>query len=163
MTEKTRKTSLPVREVGHRRLEDYAAVTGPGPVEEIRELAAGLKGKTVLHLNSSPSGGGVADIFEALIPLLNDVGVEAEWRTIRGEVPFFDVTKSMHNSLQGKRVEWTAEMWTRGWNTTGVTPETCTRNTTSFSSTILSLRPFCTSWETVAASKRSGFGAVTST
>ena len=47
MTEKTRKTSLPVREVGHRRLEDYAAVTGPGPVEEIRELAAGLKGKSV--------------------------------------------------------------------------------------------------------------------
>ena len=111
VTEKTRKTSLPVREVGHRRLEDYAAVTGSGPVEEIRELAAGLKGKTVLHLNSSPRGGGVADILEALIPLLNDVGVEAEWRTIRGEAPFFDVTKSMHNSLQGKRVEWTAEMW----------------------------------------------------
>ena len=111
MSEGSRKTSLPLREVGERKLEDYAEVAGWGAVEEIRELASGLKGKTVLHLNSSASGGGVADIFEALIPLLNDVSVEAEWRTIRGESPFFDVTKSMHNSLQGKRVEWTAEMW----------------------------------------------------
>ena len=111
MREKTRQTRLPLREVGQRRLEDYASITGPGPVEEIRELAAGLKGKSVLHVNSSPRGGGVADIFEALIPLLNDVGVGAEWRTITGEAPFFAVTKSMHNSLQGKRVPWTEQMW----------------------------------------------------
>ena len=63
MTEKTRKTSLPLREVGHRTLEEYAAVTGPGPVEEIRELAAGLKGKSVLHMNSSPSGRGCRGYF----------------------------------------------------------------------------------------------------
>ncbi len=111
MSEGSRKTTLPLREVGERRLEDYAEVAGRGAVEEIRDLASGLRGKTVLHLNSSPSGGGVADIFEALIPLLNDVGVEAEWRTIRGGAPFFDVTKSMHNSLQGKSTAWTGEMW----------------------------------------------------
>ena len=105
------KTTLPLREVGERRLEDYAEVAGRGVVGEIRRLAERLRGKSVLHLNSSSSGGGVADIFEALIPLLNDVDVEAEWRTIRGETPFFDVTKSMHNSLQGKRMEWTEEMW----------------------------------------------------
>lgn len=111
MSEGSKNTTLPLREVGRRRLEDYVEVAGRGAVEEIRELASGLTGKSVLHLNSSPSGGGVADIFEALIPLLNDVGVRAEWRTIRGEPPFFEVTKSMHNSLQGKRTEWTGEMW----------------------------------------------------
>ena len=111
MSRENRRTTLPIREVGERRLDDYAEVAGRGVVQDIRKLASGLRGKSVLHLNSSPSGGGVADIFEALIPLLNDVGVEAEWRTIRGEAPFFDVTKSMHNSLQGKRVEWTAGMW----------------------------------------------------
>ena len=111
MSREIRRTTLPIREVGERRLDDYAEVAGRGAVEEIRELASGLEGKSVLHVNSSPSGGGVADIFEALIPLLNDVGVGAEWRTIRGEAPFFDVTKSMHNSLQGKRSTWTKEMW----------------------------------------------------
>lgn len=111
MNEGIRKTTLPIRQVGQRRLEDYAEVAGWGAVEEIRGLASELKGKSVLHVNSSPSGGGVADIFEALIPLLNDVGVGAEWRTIRGESPFFDVTKSMHNSLQGKRTTWTEKMW----------------------------------------------------
>ena len=111
MSKGSGKTTLPLREVGERRLDDYAEVSGRGIVEEIRELASRLRGKTVLHVNSSPSGGGVADIFEALIPLLNDVGVGAEWRTIRGEAPFFDVTKTMHNSLQGKRSTWTKEMW----------------------------------------------------
>ncbi len=111
MSDGSRRTTLPIREVGTRRLEDYAKVAGRGAVEEIRQLALDLKGKSVLHVNSSPSGGGVADIFEALIPLLNDVGVGAEWRTIRGEAPFFDVTKSMHNSLQGKGTTWTDEMW----------------------------------------------------
>lgn len=111
MSEGIAKTTLPIREVGERRLDDYAEVAGRGAVEEIRKLAEGLKGRRVLHLNSSPSGGGVADIFEALIPLLNDVGVGAEWRTIRGEAPFFDVTKRMHNSLQGSRTAWTEQMW----------------------------------------------------
>lgn len=111
MSNGSRKTTLPIREVGERKLEDYAEFAGPGAVDEVRELASGLRGKSVLHVNSSPSGGGVADIFEALVPLLNDVGVEAEWRTIRGEAPFFSVTKSMHNSLQGRRTTWTDEMW----------------------------------------------------
>ena len=111
MRDGSRRTTLPIREVGTRKLEDYAKVAGRAAVGEIRQLALDLKGKSVLHVNSSPSGGGVADIFEALIPLLNDVDVGAEWRTIKGEAPFFDVTKSMHNSLQGKRITWTDEMW----------------------------------------------------
>ena len=71
-------------------------------MEEIRELASGLKGKTVLHLNSSASGGGVADIFEALIPLLNDVGVEAEWRTIRGEATLLRRDQEHAQQLAGE-------------------------------------------------------------
>jgi trehalose synthase len=41
---------------------------------------------------------------------MNDVGLEAEWKVIRGEKEFFDVTKSFHNALQGKKTELTPDM-----------------------------------------------------
>ncbi len=104
-------TTLPIRETGEKRLEDYRPLVGDRVIEEILALAEPLRGKRVLHVNSSGFGGGVADLLEALVPLMNDVGLQAEWRTIRGDSSFFDVTKAMHNSLQGKPMRWTAAMW----------------------------------------------------
>ncbi|MFQ5874074.1 MAG: glycosyltransferase [Dehalococcoidia bacterium] len=104
-------TALPQRKISRKQLDDYREIVGKDEIEEIRTLALPLQGKRVLHINSSPSGGGVADILEALVPLLNDIGLSAEWRTIRGDASFFEVTKKLHNSLQGKSVAWTRAMW----------------------------------------------------
>lgn len=105
------KTTLPIRETSEKRLEDYRPVVGDEATEEILALAKPLRGKRILHVNSSGFGGGVADLLEALVPLLNDIGLRAEWRIIRGDESFFDVTKAMHNTLQGKPTPWTQEMW----------------------------------------------------
>ncbi|MEE9199713.1 MAG: glycosyltransferase [Dehalococcoidia bacterium] len=105
------RTTLPQVTVSNKRLDDYRNIVGDEVVAEIRTLALPLRGKRVLHLNSSPSGGGVADILEALVPLLNDLGVSTEWRTIRGDIQFFEVTKRMHNLLQGKPEPWSRAMW----------------------------------------------------
>ena len=43
----------------------------------------------------------MAEIQYTLIPLLNDIGIETEWRVIHGRDEFFDVTKTIHNALQG--------------------------------------------------------------
>lgn len=104
-------TTLPRREVSRKRLEDYREIAGGDVIDDIRTLALPLQGTRVLHINSSPAGGGVADILVALVPLLNDIGLSAEWRTIRGDGSFFEITKKMHNSLQGKPVDWTRTMW----------------------------------------------------
>ena len=106
-------TTLPQVKVGEKQLDDYREIAGGEAIDEIRALALPLQGKRVLHLNSSPSGGGVADILQALVPLLNDVGLSVEWRTIRGDNLFFEVTKQMHNTLQGKPGTWTQAMWNR--------------------------------------------------
>ncbi|MEE9249136.1 MAG: glycosyl transferase family 1, partial [Dehalococcoidia bacterium] len=111
MTTQVAGATLPIRVVGERRLDDYAPIVGEESIQEIRSLALPLLGKRVLHISSSPVGGGVADILEALIPLLNDVGLKAEWRTIRGDALFFDITKKLHNSLQGEPVAWNRSMW----------------------------------------------------
>ena len=54
-----------------------------------------------MHLSATAFGGGVAEINYALIPLMQDAGLDAEWRIIRGADEFFAVTKTIHNALQG--------------------------------------------------------------
>ena len=87
--------------VGHKALADYAHISGRGLIEQIRALAAPLAGRRVLHLSATAFGGGVAEILYTLVPLMNDVGLETEWRVIQGHDEFFDVTKAIHNGLQG--------------------------------------------------------------
>jgi len=85
-------------------LDDYADAAGPEAVEQIRELARPLKGKSVVHVNSTRIGGGVAEILARLVPLMADLGIDARWEVIDGTPEFFAVTKSLHNALQGNSV-----------------------------------------------------------
>jgi trehalose synthase len=86
---------------GHKSLADYATIATRGLMEEIRRLAEPLAGKRVVHLSATAFGGGVAEINYTLVPLMQDAGLEVEWRIIQGENEFFEVTKTIHNALQG--------------------------------------------------------------
>jgi trehalose synthase len=87
--------------VGHKALRDYATIATRGLMDEIRRLAEPLEGKRVVHLSATAFGGGVAEINYTLIPLMQDAGLDVEWRIIRGQEEFFNVTKTIHNALQG--------------------------------------------------------------
>jgi trehalose synthase len=88
-------------DVGRQSVSDLAASAGEDAVAALRELAAPLRGARVLHLNATPYGGGVAEILRSEVPLLRELGIEANWRVITGDKTFFSVTKTMHNALQG--------------------------------------------------------------
>jgi trehalose synthase len=92
---------LPLVNVGHKSLADYATIATRGLMDEIRRLAEPLAGKRVVHISATAFGGGVAEINYTLIPLMSDAGLDVEWRIIRGQDEFFDVTKTIHNALQG--------------------------------------------------------------
>src|SRR5881396_4447128 len=87
--------------VGHKSLADYATIATRGLMDEIRRLAEPLAGKRVVHLSATAFGGGVAEINYTLVPLMIDAGLEVEWRIIRGAEEFFNVTKAIHNAIQG--------------------------------------------------------------
>jgi trehalose synthase len=87
--------------VGVKALADYHSIIARDLLVEIRELAAGLDGLRVCHVNATSFGGGVAEILYSLVPLMNDVGLKADWRVMFGREEFFNVTKAMHNALQG--------------------------------------------------------------
>jgi trehalose synthase len=71
--------------------------------EQIVVLAKGLRGLSVVHVNATARGGGVVEILEGLVPILNDLGIDTSWYVIEAEENFFQVTKFLHNALQGKR------------------------------------------------------------
>jgi len=96
--------------VGHKFLADYQSIIFKDLLAEIKELAAPLAGKRVLHVNATSFGGGVAEILYTLLPLMNDVGLRAEWQVMTADSEFFNVTKSFHNGLQGAAVELTGEV-----------------------------------------------------
>jgi trehalose synthase len=92
---------LPLVNVGHKSLGDYGTIVSRGLMDEIRRLAEPLQGKRVVHVSATAFGGGVAEINYTLVPLMADAGLEVEWRIIRGADEFFNVTKAIHNGLQG--------------------------------------------------------------
>jgi len=97
--------------VGTKSLSDYAHICGPELIGEIRDLAEPLQGRRVLHVSATAFGGGVSEILYTLVPLMRDVGLDCEWHVIYGREEFFNVTKMMHNALQGADHELTDAEW----------------------------------------------------
>ena len=87
--------------LGQKTLTDYTHIVGNELTERIRELAAPLQGKRVLHVSATAFGGGVSEILYTIVPLMRDVGLDAHWHVIFGKEEFFNATKLLHNSLQG--------------------------------------------------------------
>ncbi|MEC4816239.1 MAG: glycosyltransferase [Scytonema sp. PMC 1069.18] len=88
-------------------LEAYARVTGQDVIDQLQQLAAPLRGKKVVHVNSTRLGGGVAEILNKLVPLMQELGLDTSWEIIQGDSDFFQCTKGMHNALQGNPVQIT--------------------------------------------------------
>jgi len=74
-------------------------------IDEVTSLADELKGIRICHINSTPFGGGVAEMLISYIPLLRSLGINADWQIIRGDRRFFTITKGLHNALQGAPFE----------------------------------------------------------
>ncbi len=70
--------------------------------KKARRLAAGLKKHRILHINSTSLGGGVAELLSSQVPLERSLGLDSRWFVINTERQFFEITKKIHNLLQGK-------------------------------------------------------------
>lgn len=86
-------------------LEAYEAAAGKDVVEHLRQLALPLKGLRVVHVNSTRVGGGVAEILNKMVPLMQALGLDAAWEIIEGDSTFYQCTKGFHNAIQGNRVD----------------------------------------------------------
>ena len=84
----------------------YEQLLGVEALKELKDLSKKLKDVKVCHINATAYGGGVAELFHRQIPLMNQLGREVnfvtDWLVLSVSNPaFYDVTKKMHNTLQG--------------------------------------------------------------
>lgn len=91
------------------RLEDYAAIIGRPELDEIYFLAKPLAGKTVTMVNSTAVGGGVAELLNRMVPMLNELKISTRWDVLTGGNDFFEVTKAFHNALHGAQYDFTRQ------------------------------------------------------
>ncbi len=91
-------------------LQDYRPLVGDASIEEIRRLAAPLRGLRVLHLSATAFGTGVAELLNAAVPLLSDIGLECSWQVVRPAEESAAANKALYRALAGGASAWTPEM-----------------------------------------------------
>jgi trehalose synthase len=64
-------------------------------------VARRLRGHRIAMVNSTSTGGGVAEILHRLVRLLNELGVPTSWEVMPGDMRFYGITKTIHNTLHG--------------------------------------------------------------
>ena len=60
-----------------------------------------LAGRTIWNVNSTATGGGVAEMLQVLVGYVQDLDIPIGWLVISGDARFFAITKQLHNQIHG--------------------------------------------------------------
>jgi trehalose synthase len=82
-------------------LDEYTGLLGEAEIGELRALARPLTNREVCMVNTTAVGGGVAEILNRLVPLMEELGIHIRWEVMKGGEDFYEVTKAFHNALHG--------------------------------------------------------------
>jgi len=82
-------------------IESYREVAPSEQIDELVRLGNRLRGLRVAHINATPYGGGVSELLRSSVALEIALGLSVDWFVIAGDSRFFEVTKALHNGLQG--------------------------------------------------------------
>ncbi len=93
--------SVTTRQPRLNHLDDYIPLLGAPEIDELRALAGRLQGRTVQMVNSTAMGGGVAEMLNRVVPLMQELGLNIRWDVMTGGNDFFEITKAFHNALHG--------------------------------------------------------------
>ncbi|HXN23374.1 MAG TPA: glycosyltransferase [Candidatus Dormibacteraeota bacterium] len=99
--ETTQTQTPPPADVRVSRLDDYISVVGASEVAELRAFAERLRHRSVQMVNSTAVGGGVAEMLNRIVPLMEELELAIRWDVITGGDDFFAITKAFHNALHG--------------------------------------------------------------
>jgi trehalose synthase len=96
-------TAVPVPRRPVARLEP---VIGSERYGRLTTAAAGFRkrlgGRIIWNVNSTASGGGVAEMLQGLVGYVEDFDIDIRWTVISGDADFFAITKRLHNWIHGE-------------------------------------------------------------
>lgn len=82
-------------------LNQYSQLLGDKEVKKLQKKAKKFENNEILHVNATKFGGGVAEILNNMIPLMRELKLDADWKVFSAPDSFFEISKKMHNALQG--------------------------------------------------------------
>ncbi len=89
-------------------LEELAGLLDPVRAETFLSTAAlarkALAGRIIWNINSTASGGGVAEMLQVLLAYARGADVDTRWLVLDGDPQFFEITKALHNALHGSLI-----------------------------------------------------------
>lgn len=81
----------------------FSTLLGADRMQKAEEAARAtvhrLNNRTWWNINSTATGGGVAEMLPSLLAYAQGVGVDARWLVITGTPSFFHLTKRLHHAL----------------------------------------------------------------
>ena len=92
-----------------KKFVDYLQFIDGDTLSKLNYFIDCLKGKKIAMINATAYGGGVAEKLHSMVPIMKDMGLDVDWWKIYGEEEFFNVTKIIHNCLQGEEGELTED------------------------------------------------------
>jgi trehalose synthase len=100
--DKPRLHEVDVEAIDATRLEPLIGAERMARFEQAAQLARETLGqRPVLNINSTATGGGVAEMLQALLAYARGAGIDARWLVIEGDPAFFAITKRLHHGLYG--------------------------------------------------------------
>jgi trehalose synthase len=82
-------------------LNRYTNLIGKRMIDNLKKKAKIFENSKILHVNATKYGGGVAEILTNMVPLMKELKLDAEWKVFTAPDEFFEISKKMHNALQG--------------------------------------------------------------
>lgn len=91
--------------IQRKALTEFASVIGNSKTEQLQNAAVGVRrhlgSRRWWHVNSTATGGGVAEMLLPLLGYANGLDIDTRWLVVHGNQQFFHVTKRLHNALHG--------------------------------------------------------------
>jgi len=95
------------------RLDDYRKVAPRGAVDFLIRIGERLRGRRLVHVSASRYDGGIVEVLNRVVPILNDLGVETSWEVTIGTADFDQVTRAVGKALAGTEQVITETMLAR--------------------------------------------------
>jgi len=91
-------------------LDEYRDFAPKGTVEFLYRLSDQVAKRSFLHVSAGRYGGGLAEILRRLVPMMNQLGIDARWEVLAGDQEFFQITRRLTNALQSQDDHLTEQM-----------------------------------------------------
>src|SRR5262249_54198799 len=83
------------------KLDDYREVAPRGAMDFLLRIGERLRGRRLLHVSVSRYGGGLVEVLNRVVPIMNDLGIETTWEITHGSADFDLITRAVSQALSG--------------------------------------------------------------